>query len=89
MLPEKRLYMVQRMPMTEAAIDAGLFRDIYVSLGEAVDQQTWIVRVQHKPLIAWVWIGCLMMALGGLVAASDRRYRLAERKAPTIVAMPA
>ncbi|MBI4985812.1 MAG: heme lyase CcmF/NrfE family subunit [Rhodocyclales bacterium] len=83
MAPEKRVYRVQRMPMTEAAIDAGLFRDLYVSLGEPLDAQTWIVRVQHKPLIAWVWIGCLLMALGGLVAASDRRYRLAERQAAT------
>jgi cytochrome c-type biogenesis protein CcmF len=79
--PEKRLYMVQRMPMTEAAIDAGLFRDLYVSMGEQLDERTWIVRVQHKPLVAWLWGGCLLMALGGLLAASDRRYRLAARKA--------
>jgi len=83
--PEKRLYMVQRMPMTEASIDFGIFRDLYVSLGELVDQQTWIVRVQHKPVIGWIWIGCLLMALGGLVAASDRRYRLAARKAAAAV----
>ena len=84
MMPEKRLYLVQRMPMTEAAIDAGLFRDLYVSMGEQINQQTWIVRVQHKPLIAWIWGGCLLMALGGLVAASDRRYRLTERKAAAV-----
>ena len=80
MAPEKRFYVVQRMPMTEAAIDAGLFRDLYVSMGEQLDQATWIVRVQHKPLIGWIWGGCLLMALGGLVAVSDRRYRLGERK---------
>jgi len=79
--PEKRIYMVQRMPMTEAAIDGGLFRDLYVSLGEMVDQGVWIVRVQHKPVMLWIWLGCLMMALGGAVAASDRRYRLANREA--------
>jgi cytochrome c-type biogenesis protein CcmF len=80
MEPEKRLYTVQGMPMTEAAIDYGLFRDLYVSLGEAIDEQTWIVRVQHKPLVDWIWYGCLMMALGGVVAASDRRYRLGSKR---------
>ncbi len=82
--PEKRMYMVQRMPMTEAAIDAGLFRDLYVSMGEQLEDGTWVVRVQHKPLVAWLWGGCLLMALGGFLAASDRRYRLAARKAASI-----
>jgi cytochrome c-type biogenesis protein CcmF len=76
MEPEKRLYMVQRMPMTEAALDAGFARDLYVSLGEPVDDGTWIVRIQHKPFINWIWFGCLFMAFGGILAASDRRYRL-------------
>ena len=49
------------------------------AIGE-IDQRTWIVRVQHKPVIGWIWVGCLLMALGGLLAASDRRYRLGERK---------
>jgi cytochrome c-type biogenesis protein CcmF len=80
MFPEKRIYNVQRMPMTEAAIDTGLFRDLYVSLGEMVDERTWIVRVQHKPLVDWIWWGCLLMGIGGLLAASDRRYRLARRE---------
>ncbi len=79
MEPEKRIYTVQRMPMTEAAIDTGLFRDLYVSLGEPVDQDTWIVRVQHKPLVDWIWWGCLLMALGGVLAAADRRYRLSAK----------
>ncbi len=78
--PEKRIYTVQRMPMTEAAIDSGAFRDLYVSLGEAVSMDTWSVRVQHKPFVAWIWAGCLLMALGGLTAAADRRYRLALRR---------
>ncbi|CAB1367687.1 heme lyase CcmF/NrfE family subunit [Denitratisoma oestradiolicum] len=78
MEPEKRIYNVQRMPMTEADIDAGLFRDLYVSLGEAIDAQTWVVRIQHKPLINWIWWGCLLMAFGGILAASDRRYRIAR-----------
>jgi len=80
MEPEKRMYVVQRMPMTEAAIETGLFRDLYVSMGEPVDDTTWIVRVQHKPLVAWIWGGCVLMALGGLLAASDRRYRLKNRE---------
>ena len=78
MHPEKRMYMVQRMPMTEAAIDSNVFRDLYVSLGEPVDDESWIVRVQHKPLVVWIWGGCLLMALGGLLAASDRRYRIRQ-----------
>ncbi len=80
--PEKRIYTVQNMPMTEAAIDPGFTRDLYVSLGDSVSTTAWIVRVQHKPFIDWIWGGCLLMALGGVLAASDRRYRLAARRAP-------
>jgi cytochrome c-type biogenesis protein CcmF len=75
--PEKRVYLVQRNPMTEAAISASIARDIYVSLGEAVDGDAWTVRIHVKPFIRWIWFGCLMMAFGGLLAASDRRYRVA------------
>jgi cytochrome c-type biogenesis protein CcmF len=65
------------MPMTEAAIDAGFTRDVYVSLGEPLDNRgAWSVRVYYKPFVDWIWGGCLLMALGGLVAMSDRRYRL-------------
>jgi cytochrome c-type biogenesis protein CcmF len=80
MFPEKRIYTVQQMPMTEAAIDYGLTRDLYVALGEAIDESTWIVRVHHKPFVNWIWLGCLMMALGGALAASDRRYRVGARR---------
>jgi cytochrome c-type biogenesis protein CcmF len=73
--PEKRVYTVQQMPMTEAAIDAGLTRDLYVSLGDPVAGNAWLVKVQVKPFIDWIWGGCLLMALGGFLAASDRRYR--------------
>ena len=79
MEPEKRIYTVQRMPMTEAAIDTGLFRDLYVSLGEPINMQTWVVRVQHKPFVDWIWWGCLLMAFGGCLAAADRRYRISAR----------
>jgi cytochrome c-type biogenesis protein CcmF len=78
--PEKRMYTVQNMPMTEAAIDPGFTRDLYVSLGDPVGATGWIVRVQYKPFVDWIWAGCLLMALGGLLAASDRRYRLAVRR---------
>ncbi|MEQ1660657.1 MAG: cytochrome c-type biogenesis CcmF C-terminal domain-containing protein, partial [Hylemonella sp.] len=73
--PEKRVYRVQQNPMTEAAIDVGLTRDLYVSLGEEVEGGAWIVRIYVKPFIDWIWGGCLLMALGGALAASDRRYR--------------
>src|ERR1700754_3746038 len=73
--PEKRLYRVQGTPMTEAAIDRGLTRDLYVSLGEEIDGGAWIVRVYFKPFVNWIWGGCLMMTLGGGLSPSDRRYR--------------
>ncbi len=73
--PEKRVYRVQTNPMTEAAIDAGITRDLYVSMGEMLPNGDWIIRVYHKPFVNWIWGGCLIMALGGMVAASDRRYR--------------
>jgi cytochrome c-type biogenesis protein CcmF len=78
--PEKRFYNVQQMPMTEAAIDPGLTRDLYVSLGEPVGQGAWVVRVYHKPFVDWIWGGGFLMALGGLIAVTDRRYRLARRE---------
>lgn len=80
MTPEKRLFTVQNMPMTEAAIDRGFTRDLYLALGEPVNRTTWIVRVQHKPFVSWIWGGCLIIAFGGLMAALDRRYRIAQRK---------
>ena len=75
MQPEKRVYRVQTMPMTEAAIRTGLVRDLYVSLGEPVEGGAWIVRLYVKPFVDWIWGGCVLMALGGLLAATDRRYR--------------
>ena len=81
MRPEKRIYRVQRNPMTEAAIRSRLSGDLYVSLGEPVGEQgAWIVRLYIKPFVAWIWGGCLMMAFGGALAASDRRYRAAKKR---------
>jgi cytochrome c-type biogenesis protein CcmF len=81
MHPEKRQYKVSQMPMTEAAIHAGLTRDLYVSLGEPLDDKTWTLRIQHKPFVDWIWGGALLMALGGLLTVADRRYRIAVRPA--------
>ncbi|MCQ4252389.1 heme lyase CcmF/NrfE family subunit [Stutzerimonas stutzeri] len=74
--PEKRLYTVQQMPMTEAGIDPGFTRDLYVALGEPLDNGAWAVRVHIKPFVRWIWLGSLMMGLGGVLAACDRRYRV-------------
>ncbi len=81
MQPEKRVYRVQSNPMTEAAIRSRPTGDLYVSLGEPVDNgRAWIVRVYDKPFITWIWGGCVLMALGGALAASDRRYRKEARE---------
>jgi len=91
--PEKRDYGPGSMPMTEAAIDAGFTRDVYVSLGEplSADKENgpWAVRVYYKPFVDWIWVGCLFMALGGLLAASDRRYRLRVRPVAAPAGAPA
>lgn len=73
--PEKRVYHAQRATMTEAGIKAGFTRDLFVALGEHLADGGWAVRVQIKPFVRWIWIGALFMALGGLLAATDRRYR--------------
>lgn len=78
--PEKRNYDSSTMPMTEAAINAGLTRDIYISLGEPLEGNAWAVRVYFKPFVDWIWGGCLLMALGGLFAVLDKRYRLRLKK---------
>jgi len=75
LVPEKRVFTVQNMPMTEAAIDRGFTRDLYLALGERTDPLTWVVRIQHKPFVGWIWAGCLFMAAGGALAALDKRYR--------------
>ena len=78
MFPEKRQYYSSGMPMTEAAISTGLLRDLYVSLGEQIPDSNgaWSVRVYIKPFVDWIWAGCFLMMLGGVLAISDRRYRL-------------
>jgi cytochrome c-type biogenesis protein CcmF len=82
LFPEKRQYNASGMPMTEAAIETGLLRDLYVSLGEPIPNSNgaWAVRVYHKPFVDWIWAGCLFMALGGVLAITDRRYRIHARR---------
>jgi cytochrome c-type biogenesis protein CcmF len=76
--PQKRTYLVQTKPMTEAGIDAGFTRDIYVSLGEALGGGDWSLRLYYKPFVRWIWLGGILIAIGGLLAASDRRYRIKD-----------
>ncbi|HEX7080349.1 MAG TPA: heme lyase CcmF/NrfE family subunit [Gammaproteobacteria bacterium] len=73
--PQQRVYRVQQNPMTEAAIDAALHRDVFVALGQSLGDGAWSVRVRVKPLISFLWIGAVVMAFGGLIAVGDRRYR--------------
>ena len=82
--PQKRNYWVRTMPMTEAGISVGPGRDLFAALGEDLGGGRWSVRVQYKPLIRYIWLGALVMALGGLLATADRRYR---RKRPDEVVM--
>ncbi|HSN22169.1 MAG TPA: heme lyase CcmF/NrfE family subunit [Usitatibacter sp.] len=74
--PQKRTYVASGQTQTEASIEPGLTRDLYVSLGEPVEGNAWGVRVYYKPFVDWIWGGCFLMALGGFLALSDRRYRL-------------
>ncbi len=92
MKPEKRRYFASGQTMTEASIDAGFTRDVYVALGEPVESATdgaWGVRIYVKPFINWIWGGCILMALGGLLAILDRRYRLKVKvRQPEILVSP-
>lgn len=73
--PQKRTYLSQTMPMTEAAIDAQLSRDLFVALGEKLDNQAWSIRIQYKPMIRWIWLGAILMALGGIITLVQRRNK--------------
>jgi cytochrome c-type biogenesis protein CcmF len=82
--PEKRIYRVQKSPMTEADIHGDMGRDLFAALGEDLGDSAWSLRLQFKPMIRFIWLGALVMAIGGVVAATDRRYR-----APSRVTVPA
>jgi cytochrome c-type biogenesis protein CcmF len=84
--PQKRSYAAQRgQMMTEAAIDNGLFRDLYVALGEPLAEGAWAVRLHYKPFVRWIWLGAILMSLGGALAATDKRYRLRLRATSKVV----
>lgn len=78
--PEKRSYFSQQNTMTEAGIDPGLFRDLYLALGEPLEGDAWALRVQYKPFIRWIWLGALLMAAGGAISISDKRYRARQER---------
>jgi cytochrome c-type biogenesis protein CcmF len=73
--PQKRVYRVQKSPMTESGIEVDWNRDLFVAMGDDLGAGAWSVRVQYKPMVRFIWLGALVMALGGLIAISDRRYR--------------
>ncbi len=77
---EKRRYSASGQIMTEAGINPGFTRDVYVSLGEQLEGKEWSVRIYIKSFVRWIWLGSLLMALGGVIAISDRRYRLKLKK---------
>ena len=89
--PEKREFLVSNTPTTEAAIDHGVLRDLYVALDQPAGGDAWTVRIQIKPFVRWIWGGCILMALGGLLAAADRRYaklRATQRQPVQATAVP-
>jgi len=75
LLPQKRTYSGKSNPMTDASIDKTFTRDLYAALGEELESGAWSMRVYYKPLIRWIWLGCILMTVGGVLAVSDRRYR--------------
>jgi cytochrome c-type biogenesis protein CcmF len=84
--PEKRLYTVRSAPMTEAGIHAGWHRDLFVALGEDLGNGAWSVRLQYKPLVRFIWLGAVIMAFGGMLAMTDRRYRVAAHQGEAVSA---
>jgi cytochrome c-type biogenesis protein CcmF len=73
--PQKRQYLASRQVMTEAAIDAGVFRDLFVAMGDPIGDGSWAMRLQYKPMIRWIWGGVILMGVGAMVTVLDRRYR--------------
>jgi len=90
--PQKRQYLVQKNWMTEAGIEVDWNKDLFIALGDQLGNDTWSVRIQYKPMIRFIWFGALVMALGGLIAVTDRRYRStvpSHAKATTVAPEPA
>ena len=84
MFPEKRVFRAQTMGLSQAAIDSGWTRDVFVALGEPLDEagRSWSVRLQIKPFMDWIWLGTLMMALGAGLSLMDARFRVARARQP-------
>jgi cytochrome c-type biogenesis protein CcmF len=83
--PQKRHFWVQQTDNSQAAISVGWSRDLFVAMGDSLGEGAWSMRIQYKPLVRYIWLGALVMALGGFVAATDRRYRVrvaAEARGP-------
>jgi cytochrome c-type biogenesis protein CcmF len=91
LLPQKRIYSGKGNPMTDASIDKTLSRDLYAALGEELGGGAWSMRVYYKPMIRWIWLGCIFMALGGVLAVSDKRYRqkVKQKITQSVVEVPA
>ena len=79
LFPETRIYLATGTPSTEMAIDAGFLRDLFITLGEEKDGGSWSMTVYVKPFVRWIWLGAIFMALGGAIAAGDKRYRRLRR----------
>jgi cytochrome c-type biogenesis protein CcmF len=84
-MPEKRVYNASQMVMTEAAIDPGFTRDLYIALGEPLGDGDWAVRLSIKPFIDWIWAGSFLMGFGGIVAITDRRYRRVRARKASLI----
>lgn len=84
LFPEKRVYTASQSVMTEADMDPGFFRDLYVALGEPVGESAWAVRVHVKPFVRWIWFGGILVAFGGALAVLDKRYRLSRRSSVSV-----
>lgn len=84
MKPQKRRYLATGSTMTEVALDVGLFRDLYVAMGEPLTETAWAMRVHLKPFVRWIWLGALMMAFGAVLAVADKRYRKSLKEVPMV-----
>ena len=78
--PERRIYLATNTPSTEMAIDAGFLRDLFITLGEQKEGDSWSMTIYVKPFVRWIWLGAIFMTLGGILAAADKRYRRLRRR---------
>ncbi|MEL7285533.1 MAG: cytochrome c-type biogenesis CcmF C-terminal domain-containing protein, partial [Pseudomonadota bacterium] len=86
--PEQRMYPVERNNTTEGAMEVGAMRILYAAKGEGNPEEGWVVSVYYHPLVIWIWIGALMMALGGFASVADRRHAFAKRRVASAATQP-